>query len=197
MGYKGRPGASPVVAGLFAAGVIRKDDRVLDIGCHTGTDCLALLSWGIEETYGLDDDAESIKRAQRRAKRYRVTRDPESMFHQGSVTRIHDCFEDSSFTVIIDSLCWNNIRSAAIPGYARQVYRLLSPGGLLIIQARESASPFDRASASRYFPPSLRRYFVMSPIVVSHLAERPQSPKDPPYATVAISIGRRRTMPQR
>lgn len=42
MTYNFRPSISPVVAALFAAGVLKKGGRVLDMGCGTGKDCLTL-----------------------------------------------------------------------------------------------------------------------------------------------------------
>lgn len=52
--YRGRPGASPVVAALYSSGVIRADHAVLDVGCGRGTDAVALAQWGVRDVCGID-----------------------------------------------------------------------------------------------------------------------------------------------
>ena len=66
--YYGRPGASPVLAALYAAGVIKNSHRVLDVGTMDGTDAIALCKWGVRDVHAIDIRAGSgrLGRAPRR-----------------------------------------------------------------------------------------------------------------------------------
>lgn len=191
MGYNYRPSVSPVVAGLFAAGVIKRRHRVLDVGCGTGTDCLAIMAWKLRSVTGIDDEEEAIDTAIRRARRYGL----------GSITELHECFIDRKFDVVIDSLCWNNIHVEhphATPAYARQIFRVLEPGGLFILQARQQRHILQ-VDVNPYtsLPRVFRRYFKMRPLITSHLPEMPRRRGERGHALVAITIGRRRARPLR
>src|SRR5262249_55824960 len=61
--YTGRPSASPVLAGLILAGVIRRSHAILDLGCGDGTDCFALAAWGARRVDGLEWDEEAFEKA--------------------------------------------------------------------------------------------------------------------------------------
>ncbi|MHB8878778.1 MAG: class I SAM-dependent methyltransferase [Myxococcaceae bacterium] len=191
MSYRGRPSASPVVAGLFAAGLIGRRHRVLDVGCGDGTDCLALASWGVRRVAGLDSEAERLSIASRRARALGFAVD----WHLGSITRLHPCFTEGQFDVVIDSLCWNNISADfphATPAYVRQVWRVLTPGGLFVLQARHAGHPLEIDAARDVLPPTFLAHFVMSPAVTTHLPELRRTAHGRAFAEVQVSIGRRR-----
>ena len=195
MSYGGRPGASPVVATLFAEGRIRRSHAVLDIGCGDGTDCIALALWGVHRVAGLDLHEGSLQKAERRAAQYGVS---EIEFHGGSITNFHECFADASFNVAIDSLCWNNIyadAAQATAGYVRQVWRLLKPGGLFVLQARYFAHRFAIADGHAVLPRMFHRYFVLGPARVTQLPERRTEGGARTWANVAVCVGRRRARP--
>jgi ubiquinone/menaquinone biosynthesis C-methylase UbiE len=191
MRYVGRPGASPVIAALFAAGSVQRSHAVLDIGCGDGTDVLALGAWGVREVCGLDMDEDALARADKRAS----ARGLENVsFHKGSVTRPHDCFPDGAFDVVFDSLCLNNLEPQARPGYVRQLWRVLKPGGIWVLQAR-----YDGPVAARgrdFLPPSFHRHFVLGQAVSTQLPERALRNKRT-WATVMVCIGTRRGRPLR
>jgi SAM-dependent methyltransferase len=184
------------VAGLFAAGVLRRSDAVLDVGCGDGTDCFALMSWGVRKVRGIDADPNMVGRACRRAAALGLP----DVFHEGSITDIHPCFDDQEFSVVIDSLCWNNIEAyspRATPAYVKQVWRVLRPGGRLVLQARMSGvHVLEAVPGDLLLPPVFGRYFAMSPALTTHLPERPQSKRSVAWATVVVSVGRRRFRPQ-
>ena len=98
---------------------------------------------------------------------------------------------------MIDSLCWTNIdyfHPHATPWYARQIFRLLVPDGLFILQTRPSdmTSIFGIESARGRLPASFRRYFTMSDLVMTHLPEYRLDRADRDFAKIQVSIGRRR-----
>lgn len=67
-----RPGTSPIIAALFAAGIVRSQDSILDVGCGNGTDSLALGAWGLAEVLGIDANPAKIAIARRRASRFQL-----------------------------------------------------------------------------------------------------------------------------
>ncbi|MCC7000385.1 MAG: class I SAM-dependent methyltransferase [Deltaproteobacteria bacterium] len=203
MSYQGRPSASPVIAGLFAAGVIDSAASVLDIGCFDGTDCLALLAWGVQEVHGIDIEQEHVNKAYRRAQllaaRLRLPGSQSFAFHCDSITRLHRCFHPRQFNVVIDSLCWNNIsvdHPAATPAYARNIHRILKPQGLFVLQFRQDRHPL-RIDDPRTLPSSFDRFFDLGPLVTTHLAEHPQRRGQRGHAAIGITIGRRRRSPRK
>ncbi len=200
--YDGRPSASPVIAGLFLAGVIGRRDAVLDLGCGDGTDCFALAAWGVRSVDGMEWDSDAFAKAERRLAAFRARHGPTLFgldhitFHLGSATELHPCFGDEEYDVVVDTLLWNNIsrgRPHATPGYVRQAARVLRPGGLLVLHVREDLHPFDVMPARQDLPSSFHRYFSMSSGVSTDLAEFDGDTKT--HARVAVYLGRRRARP--
>lgn len=210
-GFTGRPSASPVVAALFASGAITKSQRVLDVGCGDGTDCLAMLSWGIRRVVGLDADEEQILRAGRRANalglRHRARLGGRRYeFHHGSITERHDCLVGlGTFDVVIDSLCWPNVvdgHPARNQHYARRLWELLDPegAGLFVLQYRvdPTGSHFlDAEAPRRTLPRVFSKYFAMGPLLCCHLAEFPHRRGARGHAMIYLTVGRRKARPRR
>jgi len=199
MGYHGRPSISPVVAGLFAAGLIKKSHSVLDAGCGTGTDCLTLASWGVRRVVGLDEHEASLKQAKQHLRRLENRLQGEMgevEWHLGSVTKNHGYFADESFDVILDTLLYNNLTPQARTAYLKQSARILKPGGLFIIQYRES-----QASRFGIVPPKVltlprifRGYFDVGDPVVTDLIERKRAKRAIwGCGHIIVVVGRRRS----
>jgi SAM-dependent methyltransferase len=197
--YFGRPGASPVIAALFAAGVIRAGHRVLDVGCGDGVDCMALASWGVGSVTGLELDVDFARRSAAR-RGYSVR------FCEGSIVDPPAELKAGSFDVLIDTLTWNCVeRDGKLAAYAGTAWRLLSRGGLLVIQSRQRVSAvFGLHPAATFFPRSVLRRFDFGPAVPSHIPEKPDPEEHlrrktkrqrrlrRDYAAVAVSVGKRR-----
>lgn len=190
--YPGRPGVSPVVAALFAAGVIQRHHRILDVGCGRGTDVVGLARWGVKYIAGLDLKRRDLRQAEAKAARHRVT--ARTDFHLGSITDQHECFDRGEFDIVIDSLCWNNLDAADTLPYLRELHRVLATGGALVVQARWSARAIG--SVPR-LPHAFARFFEFGPRVVTHLPERGWHPDVQRWATVVVCVGRRRRRPLR
>ncbi|MCA9610578.1 MAG: class I SAM-dependent methyltransferase [Myxococcales bacterium] len=192
MTYPGRPGPSPVIAGLVAAGVIRPEHAVLDVGCGRGTDVVALARWGVRKVTGLDTDAGHLAQATAKAQRHRVAR--RTAFHLGSITEKHTCFDDGEFDVVIDSLCWNNLPAGETGAYIDEVWRLLAPGGTLVLQAKWGGRVFEPTGN---LPRRFHRFFHIGPRVKTHLAERGVEDGMRDWTTVLVCVGQRRDAPLR
>lgn len=103
MGYFiGRPGPSPVIAALYAAGNIKNHHVVLDVGAGDGTDAIALMHWGVREVHMLDVDKPLLDHAARRvASRWTQMEGGRRVgAHHGSITEFHECFRLSQFDVV-------------------------------------------------------------------------------------------------
>lgn len=135
--YPTKPGPSGVLGGLVLAGVLRPRDRVLEVGCGTGTDALAMAAWGMRVT-AIDVSARAIAVARRRAKRQRRLR-----FEVCDVAEVPQRFRRGAFDAAVDSMCWNNLERGAEEGYARAMAWAVRPGGCLVVQARVSRRSFE------------------------------------------------------
>lgn len=101
-------------------------DRVLDVGCGTGT----LAIWikqrhpGVE-VVGLDGDAEILERARRKASRYRVS----LSLDEGLSYALP--YEDASFDRVFSSLFFHHLSTTDKTRSFAEILRVLKPGGSL------------------------------------------------------------------
>lgn len=101
-------------------------DRILDLGCGTGT--LALLIKQIEpeaEVLGLDADPDMLERARRKAADAGV----EVGFRRGLADDLP--YEDGAFDTIVSTLFFHHLQPAVKRRTAAEVARVLRPGGEL------------------------------------------------------------------
>lgn len=198
--FYSRPSISPLIAGLFAAGLIKRRHAVLDAGCGTGTDCLTLVSWGIRRVVGIDRDTDflrarhqaAIRRAEALPKRHRSSQSIE--FHYDLVTREHAHLRDRSFDVVLDSLLFNNLSPKAAALYLAQVARVLKPGGLFVIQYRSSDPRFGVQPPHRSLPPTFARFFKAPGLVTTDLVEYSRK-RGGKRVRVTVVVARRRGRP--
>lgn len=108
---------------------IKKGDRVLDVGCGTGTlTILAKKEVGEEGCVcGIDAALEMIEVARKKASREGVDID----FRPGVIEALP--FEDSSFDVVLSSLMLHHLPEDLKLRGLKEVFRVLKPDGRLLI----------------------------------------------------------------
>lgn len=189
MRYVGRPGISPALAALIATGAIRRRDRILDVGCGTGTDVLLLARWGFRRIEGVDPDRQAIATARARAARRRLGR--RVRFHDIPAERLTEAFPARTFDVVTHTLVANNLPKR-MDRHFREIAAVTKPDGLLVLHERIVKRSHNAAPGR--FPPlrAAARHFDLGPGVSTHLAEHPARGRGAPYARVVLWIGRPR-----
>lgn len=178
--YVGRPGLSPVVAGLVAGGVVSPGLDLLDVGCGRGADALPLAALGVLVT-GVDVNRRSLAHARRRAKALRLG----ARFVESDVVAEGLPFPARSFDVALDTLLLNNLDDDELERYAGEVARVLRRRGTLVVQHK-----VGRRAAHWHpheVPPELDARFEFGLPVHTQLPERGGR-----VAPVAVMVGRKR-----
>lgn len=109
---------------------IQPGDKVLDIGCGTGTLALRCIERGAHVT-GLDPNEYMLGEAEKRcanaghSDRFVAVRD--------SVTQLHKHFEDESFDVITATMCLGEFPEEYLDYVMQDCRRILKPGGRLLV----------------------------------------------------------------
>ncbi|MCA1813159.1 MAG: class I SAM-dependent methyltransferase [Halobacteriales archaeon] len=185
MDYVGRPGPSPVLAALFAAGTLRENDRILDLGCGAGLDAVALARWGCRDVTGVDVEPAHVAAARRRAARARLGH--RVRFVEADACALQDAFGEGAFDVAWDGLLLNNLRGEDEARYARSVAHVLARDGLLALQFRVTKRAWERGAEAT--SPALERWFRFGPPASTLIPEHTGRPRVPPYARVAVQVG--------
>lgn len=185
--YGGRPGISPALALLVATGQIGRGDRILDVGCGTGTDALLLARWGFRHIVGVDPDARAIATARARATRMGLSR--RVRFEALGAESLPEAFGRNAFDVAMHTLVANNLRRAKDAHFAG-IAAVLRKEGILLLHERIGRG-WENVAPGRVKPlAAVRRHFDLSPGVTTQLAERREA-AGPGYANVALWVGRR------
>lgn len=144
--YKGTPAwdvghPQPAFKALVEDGEM-KPGRALDIGCGRGENSILLAMNGCDVT-GIDIAAIAISDAKTKAAERHVTVN----FVVGDVLKMDQLFKESEFDVIIDSFLFHTFSDEERPIFARQVYRVLKPGGkyfMLCFSEKDPEGPGPR-----------------------------------------------------
>lgn len=110
---------------LLELAAIGPDDRVIDVGCGTGTLAVMASARGPKQVTGVDLDEDVIHRARAKAASAGVEVD----FRVGSATELP--LADESADVVLTSLLFHHLERPAKETAAREMHRVLAPGGRL------------------------------------------------------------------
>lgn len=112
----------------LTASHITRDERILDIGCGTGTFVLL-----VKKTYpdsnvvGLDPDEEVLQIAKSKAQKS----NSDITFVQASAENLP--FQDSSFDIIVSSLAFHHLPTAIKKQALQEICRVLKPRGRFLL----------------------------------------------------------------
>ncbi len=111
---------------LLAQATIQPNDRILDIGCGTGTLIIRIKRLHPDvEVVGLDPDPQALARGRRKAARATVS----IQFDQGFSDELP--YPAASFDRVFSSFMFHHLRPDERERTLREVYRVLKAGGFL------------------------------------------------------------------
>jgi ubiquinone/menaquinone biosynthesis C-methylase UbiE len=117
-------GADRARQNLFNLASVRSRDRVLDIGCGTGTFVTMLKqTYPSSEVTGLDPDPKALARAKRKAEQARVP----VHFDQGYADALD--YPSATFDLAFSSFMFHHLEAINREKTLREVCRVLKPGG--------------------------------------------------------------------
>jgi cyclopropane fatty-acyl-phospholipid synthase-like methyltransferase len=125
--------------------------RALDVGCGTGTNVLWLAQHGWT-AIGVDRSATAIESARRKA-----DWTASAMFAEGDVTRLAELQIDGPFDLILDIGCFHGLPVRRRDAYVREVARVASPGGRMLMFAHGQRGWWPGSQRTR--EPEIRRRF--------------------------------------
>ena len=121
-------GADNARAALIEQAHLRANDRVLDVGCGTGTLITLLKRRQPEvEVVGLDPDPKALARARRKAERAAVS----IRFNQGVADALE--YPSASYDVVFSSFMFHHLEGNAKERALAEILRVLKPGGSLFM----------------------------------------------------------------
>lgn len=143
---------SPELAAYLAARAPGDGRTALDLGCGSGRDGVLLAQAGYR-AHGVDISHEALEIACRHASEEGV----EVVWRQASALDLP--FPDACFDLVTDRGCLHHLPEEERSSYAREVGRILRPGGELFVRGcrlnRFPFVPVTEEALRRHFPPGL------------------------------------------
>lgn len=118
---------------LVAAGIVGEGDAALDLGCGAGTEALQLAALGLR-VIGVDRSAAALEIARERSAEADLTVD----WRQGDALDLP--VDDHSIRLVVDRGCFHVIDRELRERYAKEVLRVLEPGGTLLLRGARADS---------------------------------------------------------
>lgn len=112
---------------LVINGTLERGSKILDIGSGPGNESIFLAKQGMK-VIGLDLNPEAIGLAKKLAKLQNV----DVKFVQGDALKLP--FKDQAFDVVNDTFVFHHFESSIRRQYAREISRVLKPGGIFILR---------------------------------------------------------------
>lgn len=128
------PGPSPQVRRAVEERFLPADGNVLDLGCGAGSNVLFLAEHGYR-AHGVDLSPGAVAAARARATEAHLTAD----FQEGDALALE--IPDGSLDGLVDNGCFHTLPLSRREDYAKEVHRVLRPGGSFVLSwvAREHA----------------------------------------------------------
>ena len=145
--------SSPELAALITAGVIGKNDKMLDVGCGGGLDAIFVAQCGFS-VVGVDLSKKAIEIAKAREGKVHVKID----WLLGSIFDLP--IESQTIDFVMDRGLFHLIEDVNRAKYSSEVFRVLRPQGCVLIRAaskdtgRERFNPVTDEAIDRFFPKS-------------------------------------------
>jgi ubiquinone/menaquinone biosynthesis C-methylase UbiE len=136
---------SPELVSLVAAGTVRKDAKVLDVGCGGGLDAIFLAQCGFS-VIGVDVSPAALEISKRRTKKACVEVD----WRLGNVLDLP--VEDEAADLVTDRGLFHVIEDVDRPRYSSELYRVLKVHGRALIRgASDRFNPVTEEAIRTYF----------------------------------------------
>jgi ubiquinone/menaquinone biosynthesis C-methylase UbiE len=131
---------------LLKQAAVRSRNRVLDMGCGTGT--MAILIKRLHpdtDVIGLDPDPRALARARRKAERARLS----ILFDQGFSDKLP--YPDASFDRVFSSFMFHHLRADDRTTTLNEVWRVLKPGGSFHLVDFDGSDEYAHGWLTRLF----------------------------------------------
>jgi len=141
---------SPELVAIVAAGMLRKNSRVLDLGCGGGLDAIFLSQCGFN-VMGVDFSSVALRIAEKRAAKARVEID----WRLGNVLDLP--VEDETVDFVTDRGLFHVIEDDDRPKYSSELCRVLRLEGRALIRgaslesAQDRFNPVTEQAVEKYF----------------------------------------------